>query len=295
VNPHARSSSLDAEGEIAMRIPAVIAPLALVAALAGPAAAGEGYWASILNDLVEGPVRTSEFRWQGKVAAGRTIEIKGVNGSIQATGSSGDEVEVVATRRGRRSDPESVQIKTFEHDGGITICALYPSTDQARPNECLAGEKGRMNSKNNDVNVDFVVKVPAGVRLAARTVNGAVDASGLSADVDAETVNGSVKVQTSGVARAQTVNGSVQASMGRTDWSSDLEIKTVNGSIRVTLPASASTTVDAETVNGSIVSDFSVSEGTVTKRRLKGTIGGGGRAMSLETVNGSIHIGQGSR
>ena len=278
-----------------MRIHAVAAPLAVAVALAGPAAAGEGYWASIFNDLVEGPARTSEFRWQGRVAAGQTIEIKGVNGSIQATGSSGDQVEVVATRRGRRSDPESVQIKTFEHEGGVTICALYPSTDADRPNECLAGHKGRMSSKNNDVNVEFVVKVPAGVRLAARTVNGAVDASGLSADADAETVNGSVKVQTSGVARAQTVNGSVQASMGRADWSSDLEIKTVNGSIRVTLPATASTTVDAETVNGSIVSDFSVSDGTVTRRRMRGTIGGGGRALSLETVNGSIHIGQGGR
>src|SRR5688572_12780540 len=165
-----------------MRIPAVAAPLAFAIALACPAAAGEGYWASIFHDLLEGPVRTSDFRWQGKVAAGRTIEIKGVNGSIQATGSPGEDVEVVATRRGRRSDPESVQIKTFEHEGGITICALYPSTDAARPNECLAGNKGRMNSKNNDVNVEFVVKVPAGVRLAARTLNGAVDASGLSAD-----------------------------------------------------------------------------------------------------------------
>jgi DUF4097 and DUF4098 domain-containing protein YvlB len=175
------------------------------------------------------------------------------------------------------------------------VCAVYPSTDPARPNECLAGNKGRMSSKNNDVSVEFVVKVPGGVRLAARTVNGAIDASGLTADADAETVNGSVKVETSGVARVQTVNGSVQASMGRADWSSDLEIKTVNGSIRVTLPRAASITVDAETVNGSIVSDFSISGGTVTRRRLKGTIGGGGRAMSLETVNGSIHIGQGGR
>ena len=278
-----------------MRIPAVAAPLAVAIALAGPAAAGEGYWASIFQDLIGGPARTSDFRWQGKVAAGRTIEIKGVNGSIQATGSSGDEVEVVATRRGRRSDPESVQIKTFEHEGGITICALYPSTHSARPNACLPGDKGRINSRNNDVNVDFVVKVPAGVRLAARTVNGAVDASGLSADADVETVNGSVKVQTSGVARAQTVNGSVQASMGRADWSSDLEIKTVNGSIRVTLPPLASTTVDAETVNGSIETDFTVEGGRVTKRRLTGTIGGGGRGLSLETVNGSIHINQGGR
>jgi len=278
-----------------MRIHAAVAPLALATALAGPAAAGEGYWASIFHDLVEGPARTSDFRWQGKVAAGRTIEIKGVNGSIQATGSSGDQVEVVATRRGRRSDPESVQIKTFEHEGGITVCALYPSTDPARPNECLAGEKGRMNSKNNDVTVDFVVKVPAGVRLAARTVNGAVDASGLSADADAETVNGSVRIETAGAARAQTVNGSVQARMGRADWSSGLEIKTVNGSIRITLPAAASTTVDAETVNGRIETDFAVEGGRATKRRLTGTIGGGGRGLSLETVNGSITISQGAR
>ena len=278
-----------------MRIAAVMTPLALVIGLSGSATAGDGYWASIFHDLVEGPARTSEFRWQGRVAPGRTVEIKGVNGSIQALGSSGDQVEVVATRRGRRSDPESVQIRTFEHEGGITVCALYPSSDPARPNECLAGSKGRMSVKSNDVNVEFVVKVPARVRLYARTVNGAVDASGLSADADAETVNGSVKIQTSGVARAQTVNGSVQVSMGRADWSSDLEIKTVNGSIRVTLPATAGTTVDAETVNGRIVSDFQISDGTTTRRRLKGTIGGGGRAMALETVNGSIHIGQQGR
>ena len=223
------------------------------------------------------------------------MRIDAVVTPLQATGSSGDQVEVVATRRGRRSDPESVQIKAFEHEGGITVCALYPSSDPERPNECLAGNKGRMNSKNNDVNVEFVVTVPAGVRLAARTVNGAIEASGLSADVDAETVNGSVTVATSGVARAQTVNGSVQASMGRADWESELEIKTVNGSISITLPPAASTTLDAETVNGSIVSDFAVSGGTVTRRRLKGTIGGGGRAMALETVNGSIHIEQGGR
>lgn len=278
-----------------MRHASVVAPLFLATALAGPASAGEGYWASIFHDLVSGPARTSEFRWQGRVAAGRTFEIKGVNGSILATGSTGDQVEVVATRRGRRNDPESVQIKTFEHDGGITVCALYPSPDPERPNECRAGDGGRMSVRNNDVNVDFVVKVPAGVRLAARTVNGAIEASGLSADAEAETVNGSVRVETTGVARAETVNGSVQASMGRADWSSDLAFKTVNGSIRLTLPRAASTTVDAETVNGSIETDFELTGVKATKRTLRGTIGGGGRGLSLETVNGSIHINQGGR
>jgi hypothetical protein len=276
-----------------MRFRSAFAPLALAVAFSAPATAGEGYWASIFHDVVDGPVRTSDFRWQGRVTPGRTIEIKGVNGSIRATGAGGDQVEVVATRRGRRSDPETVQIKTLEHEGGITICALYPSSDSSRPNECLPGDKGHIGSRNNDVNVEFVVRVPAGVRLAARTVNGAIDASGLTADTEAETVNGSVTVQTSGTARAETVNGSVQAAMGRADWSSDLAIKTVNGSIDVTLPASASTTVDAETVNGRIESEFAVDGGRTTKRRLTGTIGGGGRGLSLETVNGSIHISQG--
>ena len=273
---------------------AVAASAVLALSPAAPASAGEGYWASILADLVSGPARTSEFRWQGRVAAGRTLEIKGVNGSIQVAPGSGDQVELLATRRGRRNSPDEVRIVTVEHADGVTVCAVYPSADGARPNECAAGEGGRMNVKNNDVNVDFAVKVPRGVKVVARTVNGAVEAAGLTGDVEATTVNGSVKVETTGVARAETVNGSVNAVMGRADWESDLAFKTVNGSIRVALPASASTTVDAETVNGHIESEFPVEGGRVAKRRLTGTIGSGGRGLSLETVNGSITIASGS-
>ena len=36
---------------------------------------------------------SEEFRWNGKLAAGQAIEIKGVNGGITASGSSGGEVE----------------------------------------------------------------------------------------------------------------------------------------------------------------------------------------------------------
>jgi putative adhesin len=273
-----------------MRLAAAAASAVLAASLAAPASAGEGYWASILADMVSGPARTSEFRWQGRLASGRTFEIKGVNGSIQVAPGSGDQVELVATRRGRRNDPEDVRIVAVEHAGGMTVCAVYPSSDGGRPNECAPGDGGRMNVKNNDVNVDFTVKVPRGVEVVARTVNGAVEAAGLTADVDAETVNGSVRIETTGVARAETVNGSVNAVMGRADWESDLEFKTVNGSIRVTLPASASTTVDAEVVNGSIETDFAVAGGKFAKRHLTGTIGSGGRGLTLETVNGSITI-----
>jgi hypothetical protein len=43
-------------------------------------------------------------------------------------------------------------------------------------------------------------------------------------------------------------------------------------------------------VNGSITTDFKVSGTHSGRRRLSGRIGGGGRKLELETVNGSITL-----
>jgi len=103
-----------------------------------------------------------EFHWSGKVAAGAAVEIKGVNGGIDATGAPGGDVEVTATKKARRSDPAGVKIEVVEHAGGVTICAVYPSS--GTPNECQPGQGGRMKVHDNDVNVEFRVKVPAPAR-----------------------------------------------------------------------------------------------------------------------------------
>ena len=66
------------------------------------------------------------------------------------------------------------------------------------------------------------------------------------------------------------------------------------GSITVELPSSVSARVEAKTVNGGIESDFPLTvTGRFGPRRVSGTIGGGGRDLRLETVNGGIHIRQG--
>jgi hypothetical protein len=234
------------------------------------------------------------WRWQGKVAAGHSVEIKGVNGGIDAAPASGGEVEVVADKRGKRSDPAGVKIEVAEHAGGVTICAVYPSPD-GRPNECRPGEGGRMNTRDNDVNVDFHVRVPAGVAFVGRTVNGGIEARGLEADAEAVTVNGGIKVEAGGVVRAHTVNGSLNARMGRADWTGAVELKTVNGGITLELPADASADVSASTVNGDISTDFPLTvKGRISKRSITGTIGGGGRSLELATVNGGIEIRKGS-
>jgi putative adhesin len=241
--------------------------------------------------LVAGAAAAQDFQWHGALPQGRTIEIKGVNGDVRAEPSGSNEVEVVAVKRADRDDPNSVRIDVVPHAGGVTICAVYPSRDGQRPNECLPGDEGRMNVQNNDVTVRFTVRVPAGVTLVGKTVNGDIHATRLNGDVALSTVNGSVTFSTTAGGRASTVNGSIHGEMGRADWTDTLRMATVNGSITLTLPSALSTEVRASTVNGDISSDFPMTvSGRISRRRIEGSIGGGGRVLSLDTVNGSITL-----
>ena len=247
--------------------------------------------AALMVQTAAGVAGAQDFSWSGAIAQGRAIEIKGINGDIRAEPSGSNQVEVVAVKSARRDDPESVRVQVVPHGGGVTICAVYPSRSGAQPNECAPGEGGRNNVQNNDVVVRFTVRVPAGVTFIGKTVNGDVEALRLNGDVEVKTVNGSATFSTTGGGRASTVNGSIRGEMGRADWSDTLAMSTVNGSITLTLPPTLSTEVRASTVNGDLTADFPMTlQGRISRRRIEGTIGGGGRLLSLETVNGSITL-----
>lgn len=239
----------------------------------------------------QAPAQQPDFDWRGRLAEGQTLEIRGVNGDIEAVPGDDGTIRVQADRHGRRSDPESVRIEVVEHSGGVTICAVYPTPRNARrENECRPGG-GQMSTSRNDVQVDFRIRVPAGVRLAAHTVNGDVETEELAGDVKAETVNGNVDVRTGGFAEASTVNGNITCRLGRSSFEEDVEFETVNGSITVEMPEGLHADFRASTVNGSIDSDFPILvTGKVTRRSMRGTIGDGGPELRLSTVNGSIRL-----
>ena len=139
------------------------------------------------------------------------------------------------------------------------------------------------------------MQVPAGVEFNGKTVNGEMSAEGLKGDAHVSTVNGSVRVTTTGLAEASTVNGSVYAEMGRANWTDELEFSTVNGGITLILPGKLDTEVRASTVNGEIETDWPLTvSGRFSNRRIRGTIGAGGRALSLSTVNGEIRLKKGT-
>jgi hypothetical protein len=244
-----------------------------------------------------------DFRWSGQIARGKSVEIRGINGDIDAGRAQGNQVEVVAHKHARRGDPAEVRIDVVEHDGSVTVCARYPTTlrtsigRRARgvngegQNVCQQGDEGRTSVRDNDVVVDFTVRVPEGVRLIARTVNGGIGAASLRSDVEAYTVNGRIKLSTTGVASAETVNGSIEASLEAAKWNEPLDFRTVNGSITIDLPAGAAAELRAETLNGDITSDVPVTIRTLRRgRRVAGTIGSGGKELHVATINGGIRL-----
>jgi len=235
------------------------------------------------------PPRADDFHWKGRIPAGQTIEIRGINGSIRAASGSGPEVEVTAVKHARKSDPEEVKIEVVTHGGGVTICAVYPAR-HGRTNSCEPGGHGHNDMEDNDVSVEFTVTVPNGVRLVAATVNGDVGADNLGAEVEASTVNGSIDVATRGAAEATTVNGSIRVRMGAV-MTGDASFTTVNGNIAVSFPSGLACNFEANTVNGSIESAFPVTvTGRMKPTSMRGTIGAGGKELKLTTVNGSIQL-----
>ena len=248
-----------------------VAALLVAAAASGAAAQGE-----------------DTFRWSGQLAAGKMLDVQGLNGDVQARPSSDRTVEIVAVKHGDDDDPREVRIEVNERAEGIQVCAVYP------------GERSTCQSSDhdddwddNDVTVDFTVSVPSGVRFDGSTVNGGIEALGLSAiEVSVSTVNGGIDVSSTGSVEAQTVNGSITASTGASTWNGTLDFQTVNGSITLTLPAGVGAAVSAETVNGDIVSDFplTIEAGEWGPQSVNGTIGAGGGRLNLETVNGEIEI-----
>lgn len=249
-----------------------------------------------------GPVRgwgTPAFNWAGVVPPGQTIEIQGVLGSIRAEPSTGDSVVVYATRHGRATNPD-VHFEVVRRNDGVTICAVYPVPASASPNTCRPGATGQLNTRANDVEIEFVVRVPDSVGLVASSATGDITTGLLHSPVTATSASGDIDIATTSYAAADAGAGNVRVSMGRTDWNGALALASKAGNIRVTLPAAASAEVTASTRTGSIHSDFDLGQARSRWSRLKlhgslgmsvkSAIGSGGRSLDISTIAGNIVV-----
>ncbi len=126
--------------------------------------------------------------------------------------------------------------------------------------------------------------------LQASTGSGRIEAA-LSGEGDVTASTGSGSVTLTGVVgavQASTSSGGVRVDGRPTgDW----KISAASGSVSVTVPPDAGFTVDARTGSGSLNVDVPITvQGRIDRRRVQGTVRGGGPTLELSTASGSISI-----
>lgn len=224
------------------------------------------------------PSAGQPLHWSGHMAAGKVMEVRTIAGTIRVTAGTGDVAEIDA--KVHDGDPDSAPTVRFTEDEHGVVARV-----EVREHGC--------EHDRHDGSVDFEVKVPAGVRILARSVHGGIDVDGVAGPVDAHTVDGGIAIRSAKSARARTVNGSVNVSFSVPDLDSDCELETVNGPVQVTLPAAANADLVASTLNGEIHVGFPFN-GSTDRRSTHGSIGHGGRELRLRTINGTIDVSKGS-
>lgn len=214
---------------------------------------------------------------------GGRFSLSNVNGSVTVIGTSGNQVEIVATKKAdNQSDLDNIEIE------------ISSSNDEVVVETEIGKSSNWFSFGNNSGEVRYEVTVPADSLLdSIDTVNGDVYISGVSAKVVAESVNGDLEIQDlADDANLSTVNGNIDAAFKKLEGRQDVKAETVNGRVSVTLPADADVKVSADTLNGSINArdfDLETDKGFVGSD-LNGEIGNGSARLNIDTVNGSVKI-----
>ena len=242
--------------------------------------------------------------WRGTVAQGRTLEVRGLIGSIRAERASGTDVEVTAVKTG--GDVNAVRVAVVRDEvGNVTICPVYPGG----PDDCAFTSR-RMNlSDSPRISVAFTVRVPAGVAfvgfggtgdviatgldgpVALSSLSGNVTASGLTGRVAVTTLSGDAAVETaSGDATATTLSGQLRVTIrGRSQR--PLHFASASGNITLSLPRDVGADVEFSTLGGELTCDLPfTSNAGFWPRGRAARIGDGGRQLLFSTVTGSVRI-----
>jgi DUF4097 and DUF4098 domain-containing protein YvlB len=227
---------------------------------------------------------TDQWTRSYPLTPGGRIEIINVNGKIEAEPTDGSSVEVFAVRSAKAPSEEAakellgkIEMREEVGDNRVRIEVRSPRTN---------GPSGQ--------EIKWTVKVPRGVAVDLRTVNGGVRLTRLEGEVRARSTNGGITgiglVATS--VDAAVTNGGVDIELANAVTSGSFDLEAVNGGVSIRLPADSKADITGRAVNGGVsTSDLALETvGEQSRRRLYAKLNGGGAKISLETVNGGVRI-----
>lgn len=217
------------------------------------------------------------------VRPGATLDIRETNGTIRIEAIDGDKVEVKATKIVRAPDEAAAKAALADFRIGETSSADRVELDSTTRGISLTIGLSR--------SVNYDVKVPRSINLVLKGTNGNIEVDGVAGQLRVTTTNG--RVVATGLeagAEVEATNGLIRLEFAR--FGNDgVRCDTTNGAIRVTLPRDAKARLSARVSNGRIrTENLQIDATEESRRRLEGTLGGGGATVRLETTNGAIDI-----
>lgn len=280
----------------------LFAPLSLIGGLLAAVAALTG-----LSTAASGVTLKEHFEKTVPLRAGLEVRLHNGSGAVTFEAWDRAEVAISAEKQVRAGDDATahkvmaqVEIEVTPGPAGVHIETHAPKSE----NGFFAGFLGQEIS----VEVSYKVHLPrqaavaiengnGGVELAGthgrthlKTSNGPITVREAEGDLDLETSNGAITVaRSAGSLQAGTSNGAIQAELTRFT-PKDLRLETNNGAVVLSLPRDSRFSVDAETANGRVQSDFPVPGEKVGRGSFKGHVNGGGTTVYIRTSNGPVTL-----
>lgn len=219
-----------------------------------------------------------EFHKTYPASANVNVSLSNINGSVQITAWEKNEVQLDAVKTANTKEKlDEAEIRVDAAESSIHIETHYPEH----------------RTDNEPANVEYQLHVPRTARLdKIDLVNGKLDIDGVKGEVRGASVNGSVTGRgLTGDVELSTVNGSVSSELMDMGNARHVKLSSVNGHVELAMPKDANAHLSANTVSGSISSDFGlpIHKGWVGSD-LDTTLGSGATRVELSNVNGSIKI-----
>jgi|CXWL01.1.fsa_nt_gi hypothetical protein len=232
------------------------------------------------------------------------LEIELINGGVTIEGWDGKEVVIEASAAERLDDDDDDE---DEDEPDTPTPPGMKRLDNRSLGLEVVEEKNvvTISTESYRVPIQLAIKVPRRANLAISTVNdGDISVAGVEGDLELQNVNGSITAdRISGSVLANTVNGDVRVRLSRGS-DKPMAFTSLNGDVEVSLPAGFRADVTLRSDNGEIFSELDlvtdknppkVEEQHDGKRfrvsidpSIRGTLGGGGPELRLQTVNGDI-------
>lgn len=211
-------------------------------------------------------------------APGGTVHLKNFSGTIRITGTGSGQVVIAAVRRATRDRLDHIKLDIQATSSEITINA----------NKRESG----WSNKDNVVETDFEISVPADTRL---------DLDAFSSDVRIKDVVGKQHVHTfsggiellgaTGPVDLESFSGDIQLEVVDATAAPDVQAKTFSGNITATLPDATSGNVRFDSFSGDIRSDIPLTLERGGKRSFRGRLNaGGGSQIFFKTFSGDVRI-----